>query len=62
MKRYTAILAASVIGIFLCAQNAAAFPGQRVLNRTAHFAHKVAYKVDQHVIHPVAHGVARRLR
>ena len=62
MKRYVAILAGAALTIFVCAQNAAGFPGERILNRTAHFAHKVAYKVDSHVIHPVTHGVARRLR
>jgi hypothetical protein len=31
-------------------------------NRAAHFAGKVAYKIDRHVIHPVARGIDRRLR
>lgn len=62
MKWYTAILAACMMAIFLFAQTAAAFPGERILNRTAHFAHKVAYKVDNHVIHPVTHGIKRHLR
>ncbi len=62
MKRYIAILAAGVAGIFVCSQNAAAFPAERILNRTAHFAHKVAYKVDNHVVHPVTHGITRHLR
>lgn len=62
MKRYIAILAVAVVGIFVGTQNAAAFPGERVLNRTSHFAHKVAYKVDNHVVHPVTHGIARHLR
>jgi hypothetical protein len=62
MKRYIAILVAGVVGIFVCTQNATAFPGERILNRTAYFAHKVAYKVDNHVVHPVTHGIARHLR
>jgi len=62
MKRYLMILAAGVVATFLCTQNANAFPGERMPYRAAHFAQKVAYKVDNHVIHPVTHGVARRLR
>ena len=62
MKRYTAIFATAVLALFLCTQNAAGFPGERIFNRTANFAHKVAYKVDNHVIHPVTHGIKRRLR
>ena len=61
-RRYTAILAAAVVAIFLCTQNAGAFPGERIFNRTAHFAHTVAYKVDNHVVHPVTHGIKRHLR
>ena len=62
MKRYLMILAAGVVATFLWAQNANAFPGERMPYRAAHFAQKVAYKIDNHVIHPVTHGVARRLR
>jgi hypothetical protein len=61
MKMKRLILAAAVCAIF-CGQNAPAFPGEGVLHRTAHFAHKVAYKMDNHVVHPVTHGIARRLR
>jgi hypothetical protein len=60
MKRL--IFAVAVCAMFLCAQNAGAFPGERLPYRAAHFAGKVAYKVDKHVVHPVTHGVARRLR
>jgi hypothetical protein len=60
MKRL--ISAAAVCAMLLCVQNASAFPGEGVLHRTAHFAHKVAYKIDNHVVHPVTHGIARRLR
>ena len=63
MKRQFTIFAAAVLAItFLCAQNASAFPGERMPYRAAHFAQKVAYKIDNHVVHPVTHGVARRLR
>jgi hypothetical protein len=60
MKRL--IFAAAMCVMFLCVQNASAFPGERVLHRTAHFAHKVAYKIDNHVVHPVTHGAVGRLR
>ena len=60
MKR--SIFAAAVCAIFLCAQNASAFPGERMPYRAAHFAQKVAYKIDNHVVHPVTHGIKRRLR
>jgi hypothetical protein len=62
MKRSIVILAAAIGGALLCAQNAAAFPGERMPNRAAHFAGKVADKIDQHVVHPVTRGAARRLR
>jgi hypothetical protein len=62
MKRTIAIFASTVLATFLYAQNAAAFPGERMPYRAAHFAGNVAYKIDNHVIHPVTHGVARRFR
>jgi hypothetical protein len=62
MKRLTAILAAAVLATFLCAQSASAFPGERMPWRAAHFAQKVAYKIDNHVVHPVTHGIKRHLR
>ena len=62
MKRFTAILASAVLATFLCAQNASAFPGERMPYRAAHFAGKVANKIDNHVVQPVTHGVKRRLR
>jgi len=63
MKRFTQIFAVAVLAItFLCAQNASAFPGERMPYRAAHFAQKVAYKIDNHVVHPVTHGIKRRLR
>ena len=62
MKRTIAIFAAAVCATFLCGQNVSAFPGERMPYRAANFAQKVAYKIDNHVVHPVTHGVARRLR
>jgi hypothetical protein len=62
MKRLITISAAAVLATFLCTQNASAFPGERMPWRAAHFAQKVAYKIDNHVIHPVTHGVKRHLR
>ena len=62
MKRLITIFAAAVCATFLCAQNASAFPGERMPYRAAHFAGKVAYKIDNHVVHPVTHGIKRRLR
>lgn len=62
MKRLTIFAAIAVLATFLCAPDAFAFPGERLANRAAHFGHKVAYKIDNHVIHPVTHGIKRRLR
>ena len=62
MKRSIMVLVCAAAVQFLFAQNAPAFPGERIPYRAAHFAGKVAYKVDNHVIHPVTHGIARRLR
>jgi hypothetical protein len=60
MKRL--IFAPAVLATFLCVQTASAFPGERMPYRAAHFAGKVAYKIDRHVIHPVVHGIDRHLR
>ena len=62
MKQYHAIILAVLVALFLGAQPGAAFPGHRIFERTAHFAHKVGSKVDRHLVHPVTHGIARRLR
>jgi hypothetical protein len=62
MKRLITTFAAAVCATFLCAPDASAFPGERVPYRAAHLAGKVAYKIDNHVIHPVTHGIKRRLR
>ena len=62
MKRSIAIFACAVLAQFFLAQGAGAFPGERVFAKTTHVAHKAAYKINQHVVHPVTHGIARRLR
>jgi hypothetical protein len=62
MKRFTLVIAVAMGAMFLCAQNASAFPGERMPYRAAHFAGKVAAKIDNHVVHPVTHGIKRRLR
>ena len=61
MKRHITILAVLAL-TFLFAQGAFAFPGKRMPYRAAHFADRVVYKIDRHVIHPVVHGINRRLR
>jgi hypothetical protein len=60
MKR--SIIATAVCAMFFVVQNAPAFPGERMPYRAAHFAGKVAAKIDNHVVHPVTHGIKRRLR
>jgi hypothetical protein len=62
MKPFIAFLAVVALATFLNAEPAAAFPGERMPYRAAHFAGKVADKIDRHVVHPVTHGVARRFR
>jgi hypothetical protein len=62
MKRLIAIFACAVLAPFFFAQDAAAFPGERMPYRAAHFAGKVTAKIDNHVVHPVTHGIKRRLR
>ena len=62
MKRSIAFLAVVTLATFLSAKPAAAFPGERMPYRAAHFAQKVAYTVDNHVVYPVTHGIARRFR
>ena len=62
MKRSILLLASVAIVQFLFAQDAAAFPGERMPSRAAHFAGKVADKIDTHVVHPVTHGIKCRLR
>jgi len=61
MKRQIKILAVLAL-TFLFAQGAFAFPGERMPYRAAHFAGRVAYKIDRHVIHPVVHRIDRDLR
>jgi hypothetical protein len=61
MKRPIAFLAVAALATLLSAKPAAAFPGERMPSRAAHFAGKVAYNINYHVVHPVRHGIARRL-
>jgi hypothetical protein len=62
MKRSILVLVCAATVQFFLAQNASAFPGERMPYRAAHFAHNVAYNINYHVIHPVTHGIARHLR
>jgi hypothetical protein len=62
MKQAIVIFTLAMLAMFLSVQNSTAFPGERLPYRAAHFAQKVAYKVDNHVVHPVVHGIARHLR
>jgi hypothetical protein len=61
MKRSILVLVCAATAQFFLAQNATAFPGERIPYRAAHFAHNVAYNINYHVVHPVRHGIARRL-
>jgi len=61
MKRSILILVCTACA-FLFANGAVAFPGERIPYRAVHFAHRVASKVDTHVVHPVTHGIKRRVR
>ena len=61
MKRQITIWLSTVL-MFLFAQSAPAFPGEHLPYRMAHFADRIAFGIDRHVIHPVTHGIARRLR
>jgi hypothetical protein len=61
MKRSILILACALFAQLVFAQEAAAFPGERLPYRAAHFAQKVAYKIDKHVIQPTRHVVVRHL-
>ena len=61
MKRSILVLVCAATVQFFLAQNATAFPGERMPYRAAHFAHNVAYNINYHVVHPVRHGIARRL-
>jgi hypothetical protein len=61
MKRTIAFLAVVAMATLLSTKPVAAFPGERMPYRAAHFAHNVAYNINYHVVHPVRHGIARRL-
>jgi hypothetical protein len=59
MKRVIVIFASAVLTTFLGAQDAVAFPGERVFAKTTHFAHKAAYKINEHVVQPARRVVVR---
>jgi hypothetical protein len=59
MKRSLAIFACLALTPFFFAQEAGAFPGERVLNGTAHVAHRVAYGFNRHVVQPARRVVVR---
>jgi len=59
MERLIAILACAGLAPFLLAQEAGAFPGERVLDKTAHVAHRVAYGFNRHVVQPARRVVIR---
>jgi hypothetical protein len=61
MKKFILIMLCAVAGQFLVLPEAAAVPGERMPYRTAHFARKVAYKIDRHVVHPARRVIVRHL-
>jgi hypothetical protein len=61
MRRTILILSCAILSQLLFVSGATAFPGERMPYRVAHFFHRAAYNVNYHVVHPVVHGVARRL-
>ena len=61
MKRFILVVVCAITQFYFT-QEASAFPGERMPYRAAHFAHRVTYKIDQHVVRPVTHGIARRVR
>jgi len=61
MKRFILIFASVMLTQLSCVREAAAFPGERVLDKTAHFAQKVGQKIDRHVVQPGRRVVARHL-
>jgi hypothetical protein len=61
MKRQITIFAVSAL-TFLFAQSAFAFPGERMPYRAAHFAHRIGYAINYHVVYPVTHGITRHFR
>ena len=59
MKRSITIIACVALTPFFFAQEASAFPGERILYRTAHVAHRVAYGFNRHVVQPARRVVVR---
>jgi hypothetical protein len=61
MKRIILAVVSVIAAQFLFTPDAVAFPGERMPYRVAHFARKVVYKVDRHVVHPAHRVVVRHL-
>jgi len=59
MKRSIAIFACAMLTPFLLAQEAGAFPGERIVNGAANVAHKAAYRINHHVVQPARRVVVR---
>ena len=59
MKRSILVLVCVAAVQFGLAQSTVAFPGERIPYRAAHFAHRVAYKIDKHVIEPPRRFIVR---
>lgn len=59
MKQSIGIFACVVLAPLFVAQEASAFPGERVLDKTAHVAHRVAYGFNHHVIQPARRVIVR---
>ncbi len=61
MKRLIVTIAGAISLPLLWPASAGAFPGERIPYRAAHFARKVVYKIDQHVVRPTRHAAVRHL-
>ena len=59
MKRFIAILACVAVAPVFLAQEAGAFPGERIVNGAANVAHKAAYRINHHVVQPARRVVVR---
>jgi len=59
MKRLIVIFACAVLAPFFFAQEASAFPGERILGHAAHAAHRAAYGFNHHVVQPARRVVVR---
>ena len=59
MKRYILAFACAIVAQFLVTPEATAFPGERMPYRAAHFAHRVVYSIDRHVVRPARRVIVR---